>query len=994
MNSVERIQTHLGTKETCRFFVEGSLVSGWTRLPHYFAIVCSDTNSYGLLIFSHPGIGSKDTTVHSKYALPIDKKFKFTKSKQLTNNHYTSEIQLEISSASIKYLVEFVTGASTQEFIRLLSELSTASHNRTNVSFEWLTKYNSNVSCTSTESSDDWPWREITQLSSTSTYTPIAFDADDDILSFDPLAPPKKESGNEPLKNKDDDLLGDFENIEVATSKMNINQKQKNTRGFELFDFDPLSKDELDQGNNIESGSLKRSGEVVSNRTSTISSQQKNNVEETFDVVQQEEVNSPNNAYSTLLTVDRSVSRARESFIKLHLAAREKDFTDLFPFTIFVGTWNVNGQYPTESLKPWLQSPSESLMAPITDSRGPPDIYAIGFQELDLSAEAFVFNDSSREDQWIKCIEDSLPPGDYFKVKVVRLIGMMLAVYVHGKHKMQIKNVEAETLPTGIMGMLGNKGGVAIRLEMHHTSICFVNCHLAAHMAEVERRNQDFNAVYSNLKFTLFDPPLSVAEHNMVFWLGDLNYRINDLSVEQVKQLSSIGDFHTLYASDQLNKQRSAGKCFKGFTELQPLFKPTYKFDPGTDIWDTSEKARAPAWCDRILWKGKHIEQVSYGCHPDLKLSDHKPVSACFNVNVKVVDVTRERKVFEEIVRKLDREENESLPQVKLEKQELSFGDVNFLEKHLRTLPVANIGQRTVQFSFIPKNEEKSISMPWFKVSPDHGFIMPGDFTEIEITLCVDKESACQVAKAGCQLHDILVLHLQDGKDFFVPLSATYKPSVFGTSLETLVRTYGAIKDVPIESLIKLENLASSNSKFPETVDPLEIPKELWRLIDHIHKHGMTKQNILRQEGIGEELIAIRTHLDTNIHEGKIPGNIYSVGEALLLFLETIPEPVIPYRFHTKCFEACNNYVLCKQVVNNMPLCHFNVFRYLCAFLRELLKYSAENELDPKILATIFGPIFLRFPTEYHDKLNKRTQSQLALKKAKFVIHFLVNDFR
>lgn len=33
----------------------------------------------------------------------------------------------------------------------------------------------------------------------------------------------------------------------------------------------------------------------------------------------------------------------------------------------------------------------------------------------------------------------------------------------------------------------------------------------------------------------------------------------------------------------------------------------------------------------------------------------------------------------------------------------------------------------------------------------------------------------------------------------------------------------------------------STDGVFPDSTEPLEIPKELWLLIDHLFKHGMTQ---------------------------------------------------------------------------------------------------------------------------------------------------------
>lgn len=58
--------------------------------------------------------------------------------------------------------------------------------------------------------------------------------------------------------------------------------------------------------------------------------------------------------------------------------------------SILTCTWNVNGQPPNGiKLDQWLST-----------HEVPPDIYAIGFQELDLSKEAFLFHETPREEEW------------------------------------------------------------------------------------------------------------------------------------------------------------------------------------------------------------------------------------------------------------------------------------------------------------------------------------------------------------------------------------------------------------------------------------------------------------------------------------------------------------------------------------------------------------------------------------------------------------------
>lgn len=288
-----------------------------------------------------------------------------------------------------------------------------------------------------------------------------------------------------------------------------------------------------------------------------------------------------------------------------------------------------------------------------------------------------------------------------------------------------------------------------------------------------------------------------------LFWLGDLNYRIS-LGDEEVFAKINARDFRGLLVYDQLLTEKAKGKTFKYFKEGNIEFAPTYKYQPGTNLYERREdkKKRTPAWTDRIQWIGEEITQLKYSRCENLKISDHKPVFGVFEVMVKEVVNEKKRDVYESLIRQLDSWENQAIPKVEIKPTSIDFGSVSFDETVQQKLIVENIGNVTlVNFHFVNKlshfstgpannNAPSSSSSPgprWLTVSPSSGIIPPGEKCEIVLSVHVDNQSSHALQTAAESLDDILILTLENGRDYFLPIQGEYQRSAFGTTIQYLV---------------------------------------------------------------------------------------------------------------------------------------------------------------------------------------------------------------
>ncbi|XP_072478892.1 rho GTPase-activating protein 24 [Notamacropus eugenii] len=146
-------------------------------------------------------------------------------------------------------------------------------------------------------------------------------------------------------------------------------------------------------------------------------------------------------------------------------------------------------------------------------------------------------------------------------------------------------------------------------------------------------------------------------------------------------------------------------------------------------------------------------------------------------------------------------------------------------------------------------------------------------------------------------------------------------------------------------------------------------PMLVEQCVDFIRQWGLKEEGLFQRSG--------QTHLVKELRDafdhGERPSfdrntDVHTVASLLQLYLQELPEPVIPYAKYED-FLSCASLLskeeemgvkeLTKQV-KNLPVVNYNLLKYICSFLNEVQSYSSANKTSVQNLATLFGSSILR----------------------------------
>ncbi|OCF71352.1 hypothetical protein I204_07979 [Kwoniella mangroviensis CBS 8886] len=626
---------------------------------------------------------------------------------------------------------------------------------------------------------------------------------------------------------------------------------------------------------------------------------------------------------------------SRTKFLRKRLFARQEKWSRREEVKIRIATYNVNDKIPPEGT---LE------LAPLA-GKGEEDILVFGFQEADLRRQSLLISQgNTRAEGWESALLAGLGSrsGEFEKLVMTQYVGVMMIILVRKSLKEFISRVETSERGIGLLGFGGNKAGVAVRLKVHDTTLCFVNAHMAAFATALDRRRADYQVLRTGLTFprpneadltAAFEDAFThvIADDFVQFWLGDLNYRV-DLPDDQVKKLVEEKNWEEMLAKDQLRADIVSEQSFAGFSEADITFPPTFKYVHGSTTHDLK---RAPAYTDRIVYDFPTNENTApssfglkcdeYTSH-DILWSDHRPVTATFKAEVRVVDESSRGVELASVMKELDRLEEVYRPSLEIDGTSLEFGEVRYRQPVEREIKLRNVGRVPATYNFKPPSSDKPICKPFMWPFPATAVVEPGQEMSLKVVVNVDEYWSSKLSLGGEDINDVLVLQIAGGKDTFITVQASYLASTIALPLHILSALPTPIRQVSLaDRKILARPLAPSVTNGEAPAKPV---RDVWRLLEYLMAKGKGVEGLWVESG---DVRATIECLDTG---DELPDDqAKSISLALLHVLTALPTPLLPSSHHTSCL-AAEDRDAAFAVLEGVPQINTNVLIGLMSVIR------------------------------------------------------------
>lgn len=330
----------------------------------------------------------------------------------------------------------------------------------------------------------------------------------------------------------------------------------------------------------------------------------------------------------------------------------------------------------------------------------------------------------------------------------------------------------------------------------------------------------------------------------------------------------------------------------------------------------------------------------------------------------------------------LDTYENNSLPMVSLDRINLDFGEVRYDQSVTLPIVITNTGQVVAQFRLVPKVDESDLCKPWLTASPAYGMLIPGEQMEVELTITIDNTTANKINTSREVLEDIIILRLENGRDYYISVSGKYARSCFGMSVEELVLYTDPIREVPLDPIERAERY-DLNAKAAMCV-----PKEIWRIIDAIYEHGLHEKDLFTSNsGDPDEVYQIRECLDTGAAFEQF--RVHSMAEVLTSFLSNLSSPIVPAcQIPNMEIDAQNIQAFTRKFLEDMQPIPYNVFIYVISFFREVLTHRQVNSMSAAKVARILCNCLLSSPQGAVEE-SATSSNQRRGNMQQLMLHFL-----